>query len=116
MTEQIPPSYSNTTTEVEDCDVSLPTYTAPRQFNIGSQCTSEPLINISQVKGHLILLHAFAEFRKQVEGLQEAIPNMPVDLERRWAWFVGLAVERSALMHISAMFNVILTMVISPLL
>ena len=97
MADQIPPSYS-ITAEVEDLDVSPPTYTAPTRFNIGSQRTSEPLVNMSQVKGHLALLHAFAELKKQVEGLQEAIdiPHMPADLERRWAWFVAMAVERSA--------------------
>ncbi|KAF8816814.1 hypothetical protein BYT27DRAFT_7333232 [Phlegmacium glaucopus] len=73
---------------------SPPTYIAPTQFKIGFEGTQEPLVNISQVKGHLALLHAFAELKKQVEGLQEAIPHMPADLERRWAWFVALAVER----------------------
>ena len=52
-------------------------------------------MNISQLKGHLVLLHAFAELKRQVEGLQERIPEMPADLERRWAWFIALAVERS---------------------
>ncbi|KAF8816815.1 hypothetical protein BYT27DRAFT_7206959 [Phlegmacium glaucopus] len=67
---------------------------SPTQFNIGFERTQEPLVNISLVKGHLALLHAFADLKKHVEGLQEAIPQMPADLERRWAWFVALAVER----------------------
>ena len=96
MTEPIPPAYSATAdNNVESPDVPPPTYTAPTQFNIGARRTSEPLVNISQLKGHLALLHAFAELKRQVEGLQERIPEMPADLERRWAWFIALAVERS---------------------
>ena len=77
-----------------------PTYKAPTQFNIGLLRTSKPLVNLSQVKGHLALLHAFTELKKQVEGLEEtAVPHMPVDPERRWAWFVSLAVERSVSMY-----------------
>ncbi|KAF8816811.1 hypothetical protein BYT27DRAFT_7270509 [Phlegmacium glaucopus] len=77
-------------------NASSPTYTAPTQFNIGFGRTQEPLVNISQVKGHLALLHAFTKLRKQVERLQvrKSIPQMLADLERRWAWFVALAVER----------------------
>ena len=101
------------------------TYTAPTQFSIGSQLTPEPLVKISQIKAHLVLLHALAELRNQVEGLQEegtipqisadlvrklpsaimpvylerqwASTQMPADLERKWSWFVGLAVQRSVL-------------------
>ena len=95
-----------------------PRYTAPKQFSIGTQLTPEPLVKISQIKAHLVLLHAFAELKNEVEGLQEleegtilgpqlemsadherswASPQMPVDLERKWPWFVGLAVQRSVL-------------------
>jgi len=111
MADQNPPAYSEK--GVRDSDVAPPlppppqsytvqtvtaeTYTAPTQFEIGSQTTPEPLVKISQVKCHLALLHAFAELKKQVEGLQEPIPQMPADLEKRWAWFVGLAVERSVI-------------------
>ena len=96
MADQILPAYSTTAySSIGDSDVPPQVYTVPTQFNIGSQCIPEPLVNISQVKGHLALLHAFVELKKQVEELQEAIPQMPADLEKRWAWFVGLAVERS---------------------
>ena len=80
-----------------------PTYTAPTQFSIGSHLTPEPLVNIPQIKAHLALLHAFAEFKKEVEGLQEGtIPQMPADLERRWAWFVAMAVQRSVSIYCDA--------------
>jgi hypothetical protein len=96
MADQTPPAYSTTD---NNSDVPPPSYTAPTpEFGIGFQRISEPLVNISQVKGHLVLLNAFAELKKQVEGLQELIPHMPDDLEKRWAWFVALAVERSSIL------------------
>ena len=99
MANQIPPAYSTADNPSTDPGPP-PTYTAPTRFSIGSQLTPEPLVNISQIKAHLALLHAFAEFKKEVEGLQEgAIPQMPVDLERRWAWFIALAVQRSVFIY-----------------
>ena len=95
MANQIPPAYS-TADNTRDDPGPPPTYTAPTQFSIGSHITPEPLVKISQIKAHLALLHAFAEFKKEVEGLLEGtITHMPADLERRWAWFVSLAVQRS---------------------
>ena len=97
MANQIPPAYTTTdnTDTITDNPGPPPTYTAPTQFSIGSHITPEPLVNIPQIKAHLALLHAFAELKNEVEGLKEgAIPQMPADLERRWAWFVALAVQR----------------------
>jgi hypothetical protein len=95
MADQISPAYSPADSFTNNPGPP-PTYTAPTQFSIGSRLTPEPLVNISQIKAHLALLHAFAALKKEVEGLQEGtIPQMPADLERRWAWFVALAVERS---------------------
>ena len=93
MANQLPPAYSITDT---DNPGPPPTYsTAPTQFSIGSHITPEPLVNIPQIKAHLALLHVFAELKNEVEGLKEgAIPQMPADLERRWAWFVALSVQR----------------------
>lgn len=75
-----------------------PAYTFPSTFTIGSKRTVAPLVNSAQLKGHLALLHAFAELRSQIDGLdgqvKAVLPLMPDDKERRWAWFVGLAVER----------------------
>ncbi|KAF8165958.1 hypothetical protein B0H34DRAFT_648995 [Crassisporium funariophilum] len=97
MTDLAPPVYSPTPTPNDSSGVEAgvpPVYTAPTRFAIGSSRTDEPLVKIPQVKDHLALLHAFAELRKQVEGLQIKIPNMPQDKERRWNWFVALSVER----------------------
>ena len=98
IAEQIPSSYS-TADNTMDNPGPPPSYTAPTQFSIGSQLTPEPLVNISQIKAHLALLHAFAELKKEVAGLSKkgTIAQMPGDLERRWAWFVALAVQRSVL-------------------
>ena len=96
MANQISPAYSTGDDTRDDLGPPQPTYKALTQFSIGSQLTPEPLLNISQIKAHLALLHSFAEFRKEVEGLLEGtISHMPTDLERRWAWFVSLAVQRS---------------------
>ncbi|KIM42769.1 hypothetical protein M413DRAFT_38911, partial [Hebeloma cylindrosporum] len=56
--------------------------------------TTEPLVRIVEVKGHLALLHAFSELKNQVNVLEVPVPHVPADNERKWAWFVALAVER----------------------
>ena len=103
MANQIPPAYSTSidnTIEDSNSPEQPPSYTAPTQFNIGSKLTPEPLVNITQIKAHLALLHAFSEFKKEVEGIQEEkISQMPADLEKRWAWFVALAVQRSVIIY-----------------
>lgn len=75
----------------------LPPYEFPQKFSIGAHSIEGPLVTVSQVKGHLALLHAFANLRLKVEGLdpdKDMITHMPRDKERRWGWYVGLAVER----------------------
>lgn len=55
------------------------------------------LVTPSQLKGHLALLHAFHELKKKVqEGVDDRFPEYTrtLDGERRWTWFVALAVER----------------------
>ncbi|KAF8076953.1 hypothetical protein FPV67DRAFT_1473294 [Lyophyllum atratum] len=72
-------------------------HAASTTFPIGSQ-TTEPLVFVSEVRGHLALLHAFATLRWQVDAYditaQWAVPFVPQDTDMKWAWFVGLAVER----------------------
>ncbi|KAF9463652.1 hypothetical protein BDZ94DRAFT_1192440, partial [Collybia nuda] len=100
MNEALPPSlHSNRMEEGGRLTEDVPSaYAFPATFIIGSKRTSAPLVNSAQLKGHLALLHAFARLRQRVDGfdgyVKQAIPLMPDDLERRWAWFVGLAVER----------------------
>ncbi|KAJ6565016.1 hypothetical protein DFH09DRAFT_919796 [Mycena vulgaris] len=72
-----------------------PTYTFPKSFTVGGRYTAAPFVNTHQLKDHLVLLHAFAELKNEVEGLGDGqIRHMPADKARRWTWFVGLAVER----------------------
>lgn len=74
---------------------SPPPYTFPTSFQVGLRRVA-PFVNINELKAHLRLLKAFAELKAQVVLWEkdEQIPLMPMDPERRWTWFVGLAVER----------------------
>ena len=80
-----PPSYTAQSAAPND----PPAYTFPTSFSIGNKTTTGPLVNPEQLKGHLSLLRAFAALRSKIE----ATPS-PVEVERRWALHVGLAVER----------------------
>ena len=72
-----------------------PTYTVPTQFEIGGSRTNSPLVRIPEIKGHLALLRMFAELRNEVAELgSDSAPYIPVEGEKRWSWFVALAVER----------------------
>ncbi|KAJ7488064.1 hypothetical protein FB451DRAFT_1025893 [Mycena latifolia] len=72
-----------------------PAYAFPSSFSIGSHSTA-PFVSTRQLKNHLVLLHEFAELKSKVEamGSAQGPTHMPSDKERRWTWFVGLAVER----------------------
>ncbi|TFK20552.1 hypothetical protein FA15DRAFT_708011, partial [Coprinopsis marcescibilis] len=95
----IPPSYSSeaapgTSKNTVDDSGTLPTYTFPTKFVIGGVPTDSLLITAPEIKGHLALLNAFAELKKNVHAWPDSIPNMPPDEEKRWGWFVNMAVER----------------------
>ncbi|KAG6917585.1 hypothetical protein DXG01_001933 [Tephrocybe rancida] len=70
----------------------------PTTFTIGRTRTEEPLVNRDQIRGHLLLLHEFSALRTSIEKLdvktEPEIKFLPKDKDRRWVWFVGLAVER----------------------
>ncbi|KAF9461936.1 hypothetical protein BDZ94DRAFT_769324 [Collybia nuda] len=75
-----------------------PGYYFPSHFQIGMWST-EALVNVSNVKSHLVLLHAFATLRLMVDSLEQSsmpvwLDKMPEDKGKRWAWFIGRAVER----------------------
>ncbi|PPR01105.1 hypothetical protein CVT24_000401 [Panaeolus cyanescens] len=72
------------------------TSSAPTQFMIGSKTTHAPLVSIPHIKGHLALLEAFHKLKSDVESqsfasLEEKVPQ---EKDRKWGWFVALAVER----------------------
>lgn len=71
-----------------------PTYEPPKRFTIGESTTLEPLVSIQQIKGHLALLRAFAELKTQIENYDTSKVHKLSDADAKWAWFVGLAVER----------------------
>ncbi|KAJ7494422.1 hypothetical protein B0H11DRAFT_1717508 [Mycena galericulata] len=72
-----------------------PAYSAPTTFTVGSKGATKPFISAPQVKDHLALLHAFAELKLKVAEMSDpGVPHFPLDIDRRWSWFVGLAVER----------------------
>ena len=73
------------------------TTTLASSFKIGYKQTNGPLVNVEQVKGHLDLLRQFHVLREKVTiGDNHRFPSWVKDLEpdRRWNWFVVLAVER----------------------
>ena len=70
-------------------------YTVPTQFQIGASNTDASLVRIPEIKGHLALLRMFAELKNKVVELGPgSAPYVPVEAEKRWSWFVALAVER----------------------
>ncbi|KAG6811588.1 hypothetical protein H0H92_006711 [Tricholoma furcatifolium] len=75
-------------------------YSLPPTFGIGRKHTPH-LVNVAQIKGHLALLNAFTNLQSHVRGLtwspadsEEAIRDMPFNVDTRWVWFVSMAVER----------------------
>ncbi|KAI0792057.1 hypothetical protein C8Q75DRAFT_805098 [Abortiporus biennis] len=71
----------------------------PSSYPIGNHALSQPLVQINELKGHLSLLKAFKSLRTAVEEaaldlLPKVVQQLRLDKERRWAWFVSLAVER----------------------
>lgn len=92
-----PPVYSATpgpSDEPSSSTAQPPSYTFPTRFEIGGTYTQGILVDIPAIKGHLAMLDAFANLKKEVQEITIPIVDMPYDKEKRWAWFVGLAVER----------------------
>ncbi|ESK84525.1 hypothetical protein Moror_6144 [Moniliophthora roreri MCA 2997] len=65
-----------------------------KPYKIGPRFTAS-LVAISRIKVHLNLLHAFAGLKTRVKRLEgHGLQAIPEGEDQRWAWFVGLAVER----------------------
>ncbi|KAI0791997.1 hypothetical protein C8Q75DRAFT_805043 [Abortiporus biennis] len=76
-----------------------PTYIAPSSYQIGLNILPKPLVSTEELKAHLALLRAFKLLRETVKertAFELGLPPAAHALEKdqRWAWFVGLAVER----------------------
>ena len=75
----------------------LPAYTPPENLTVGSKTFSTPLVHVDELKAHLCLLRAFKSLRTTVEAGDVADwlgAVRMLDRHQRWAWFVGLAVDR----------------------
>ncbi len=94
----IPPSNSVRPGGRNESDASPPSYELPYPLLIGCRAIQTPFVSVSQLKGHLCLLKHFASLKKGVERIDSSkYRDAPKDRERRWSWFVGLAVERYVL-------------------
>ncbi|KAJ7921384.1 hypothetical protein B0H13DRAFT_1604569 [Mycena leptocephala] len=103
--EAAPPSYNSASSpsinvNAPAANEAPPAYSIPNAFAESSRSATgtgiEAFVDVPQIKDHLALLHAFAELKVSVERMTDeaGIPHLPTDNERRWGWFVGLAVER----------------------
>ena len=67
------------------------------RYTIGSRAIIQSLVTLEHLKAHLGLLGAFHRLKTLVEAYPvNSLPDVirPLDRSQRWAWFVGLAVER----------------------
>lgn len=93
------PSYSapRATASPYNENVDPPAYTQSKSYPVGGQ-NADLFVSERQLKAHLKLLGAFWELKQQVVEGRFGVSNTKLleqkDPERRWAWFVGLAVER----------------------
>ncbi len=70
----------------------------PLTFHVGLRELQDSLVQIKHLKLHLCFLGALHDLRKRAESAADASwPSLirELDGERRWSWFVNLAVERS---------------------
>ncbi|KAG7447834.1 uncharacterized protein BT62DRAFT_948034, partial [Guyanagaster necrorhizus] len=89
------PPYSTRPSGGDDGGAQPPSYELPYPLFIGHRALQTPFVSISQLKGHLCLLRHFASLKERVEGIDRSrYPDAPSDKDRKWSWFVGLAVER----------------------
>uniref|UniRef100_A0A8H8CLD4 Uncharacterized protein n=1 Tax=Psilocybe cubensis TaxID=181762 RepID=A0A8H8CLD4_PSICU len=104
-----PPYINNTSTPTANVNANVTNHnTSPNpnsnvtnyNYVIGNTPLTDPLVKLSHVKGHLVLLRSFSELKAKVEGFDFGrlwVPrHQDEDKERKWKWtfFVGLAVER----------------------
>ncbi|GBE89583.1 hypothetical protein SCP_1602460 [Sparassis crispa] len=71
------------------------TYIGPSAYHIGDATLHAPLVELDHLRAHLALLRAFKALRTLIEDADElGLQALRMDSTARWAWFVGLAVER----------------------
>jgi len=104
-----PPQHTTTrgigfSVDASDHSASSPYY---KQFRIpvGGKTPEDPFVTISQLKTHLGLLRAVKELKNRVTDLEanqdvrNKLPPLAQELEpeKRWTWFLELALERYVL-------------------
>jgi hypothetical protein len=95
MTEPLPPY-----TTLPQPEPEPPQYTLPETFTIGRHSTGH-LVRPDQLKAHLKLLAAFNDLKQRVVASESLTTGLEKDSEKRWVWFVNLAVERSVHQRLS---------------
>ena len=98
-----PPPYNSVENGRQSGTELPPPYRAPVAYAIGDTVLHTPLINIGQLKAHLALLRAFKRLKTSIQDRSPDELHLPLevhelDKDKRWTWFVGLAVERCVLM------------------
>jgi hypothetical protein len=96
---EAPPQYGDRSvpsTEATGQQAPPPTYALQSHFVIGGHVTPSPLVSAGQLKAHLMLLRAFKDLRTKIEegGDDFAKDSAGLVPEKRWIWFLELAVER----------------------
>ena len=85
-----------------------PIYTPPEEVQIGKHTGLCTLVLMKEVIGHLGLLHAISTLKKRVDGInvddlkRAGLVDFPLEAgedDKKWAWVVGLAVERRVVSH-----------------
>lgn len=80
----------------------LPLPDDDKTFTIGGRSILRPLVSVEQLRSHLRLLAMFASMKQKVDDpdsdprVAERIPPLAMALppEKRWIWFLELAVDR----------------------
>jgi hypothetical protein len=96
------PAYSNPSKALP-----RPAYAFPSLFSIRGR-NVRALVTPEQLKGHLSILRTFHTLRSTVENAKDGrFPPWAKEMEpeRRWTWFVSLAVHRQVLDVLQILIN-----------
>ena len=94
-----PPAYSPKGAPSSSSTADPPPYAPPRTYTVGTHTLAAPLVQPRELRAHLALLRAFAGLRATVARGAFEFAFWPalvdeLDAAQRWAWVVGLAVDR----------------------
>jgi len=68
-------------------------------YTIGEKTLPEPLVSVTQLRGHLALLDVFTRLKEEVDNIpppytRSEVPDAHDAVETQWVLFVSFAVER----------------------